>query len=100
MFGDLMGNMEEKQAELKNKLSQFVLQETVGGITITGNAAREITNVSIDDELIENKEKEEIEDLVVVCINNLLKKIEQEEGKASQNLINDILPGMSGLFGK
>lgn len=95
-----MGNMEEKQAELKNKLSQVVLQETVGGITITGNAAREITNVSIDDALIENKEKEEIEDLVVVCLNNLLKKIEQEEGKASQSLINDILPGMSGLFGK
>lgn len=97
MFGDMMGNMEEKQKEMQQKLQTIELSENVEGITITANAAREILNISIADTL---EDKEEIEDLLVVAMNNILSKISEEEAKESQKMISNMLPpGMGGLFG-
>lgn len=100
MFGDLMGNMEEKQKMMKEKLQSIELEEIVEGISISGNGAREIENIAIDAKYLSPENKEELEDLLLVAFNNLLEKIAVEEAKASQNMINDMLPpGMEGLFG-
>lgn len=99
MFGDLMGNMQEKQDELKSKLSSIPVAEKLEGILIEGNAAREITNISIDDSYCTPERKEELEDLLSVAVNNFVQKVAEEEAKASQSMINDLLPGMGGLFG-
>lgn len=95
-----MGNMEEKQLEMKKKLQAVTLSETLEGITITGNGAREIVNISIDEKHQSPENKEELEDLLVVTMNNLLIKIGEEEAKESQSMISQMLPpGMSGMFG-
>ena len=100
MFGDLMGNMEEKQLEMKKKLQAISIEENLEGITITGNGAREITNISIDEKYQTPDHREELEDLLVVAMNNLLDKIGEEEAKESQNMISQMLPpGMGGMFG-
>ncbi|MFT6338225.1 MAG: DNA-binding protein YbaB [Halioglobus sp.] len=100
MLGDLMGNMEEKQLEMKKKLQAITLSETLEGITVTGNGAREIVNISIDEKYQSPENKEELEDLLLVAINNLLEKIGEEEAKESQSMISQMLPpGMSGMFG-
>ena len=100
MLGDLMGNMEEKQLEMKKKLQAVMISETLEGITITGNGAREIVNISIDEKYQTPENKEELEDLLLVAINNLLEKIGEEEAKESQSMISQMLPpGMAGMFG-
>ena len=100
MFGDLMGNMEEKQNAMKAKLQAIQIQENLEGIDLSGNGAREILNISIDKAYFDPEKKEELEDLLVVAFNNLLEKIAVEEAKESQNMISQILPpGMEGLFG-
>lgn len=100
MFGDLMGNMEEKQKAMKEKLEAIQIDETLEGIKISGNGAREITNISIDESYLSADKKEEIEDLLLVAFNNILEKISVEEAKESQNMISQMLPpGMEGLFG-
>ncbi|MEM9549025.1 MAG: YbaB/EbfC family nucleoid-associated protein [Bacteroidota bacterium] len=100
MFGDLMGNMEEKQKAMKDKLQAIHITEKQEGITIEGNGAREILNIEIDDEYFSPDRKEELEDLLLVAINNLQQKIAAEEAKESQNMISQMLPpGMEGLFG-
>lgn len=99
MFGDLMGNMEEKQLEMKKKLQEITLEENLEGITITANAAREILNVSIDNKFQNEDNLEELEDLLVVAMNNLLAKIGDEEAKESQSMISQMMPpGMGNLF--
>lgn len=101
MFGDLMGNMEEQQKAMQEKLSQIILSEETDGIKIEGTAVREITNISIDNQYFDADRKEELEDLLIVTLNNLIEKMGVEEAKASQSMINDLLPpGMSGLFGQ
>lgn len=101
MLGNLMGNMEEKQHEMKEKLSKIELSDTTEGIEIKANAAREILNINIEDQYFDLERKEELEELMMVAINNVLDKIAIEEAKASQSMINDMLPpGMAGLFGQ
>lgn len=95
-----MGNMEEQQKAMQEKLAQIELTEETEGITLTANAARELLNITIDEQYFDPERKEELEDLLLVTFNNLLQKVSIEEAKASQSMINDILPpGMSGLFG-
>ena len=98
MLGDLMGNMQEKQKAMQDQLSQIQVEEKTEGLTITANAAREILNIDIDPELL--NDKEQLEDLLVVSFNRLLEKIAAKEGEMSQKMISDLLPpGMEGLFG-
>jgi len=100
MFGDLMGNMEEKQKAMKEKLEAIQISESLEGVKIEGNGAREILNISINEEYFNPERKEELEDLLLVAFNNILGKIAVEEAKESQNMISQMLPpGMEGLFG-
>ena len=100
MFGDLMGNMEEKQKAMREKLQTIEITETLEGVTIKGNGAREILNISIDEAYLVSDRKEELEDILLVAMNNLLLKITEAEAKESQNMISQMLPpGMDGLFG-
>ena len=100
MFGDLMGNMEETQNAMKAKLQTIEIEEVLEGIKLKGNGAREILNISINEEYLNSEKKEELEDLLLVAFNNLLGKISVEEAKESQSMISQMLPpGMEGLFG-
>lgn len=100
MFGDLMGNMQEKQAELQKKLKTVVISEEIEGIKVEANALREILNISLPENLTQSTDKEELEDLLIVAINNVLTKAAEEEAKQSQSLLSDLLPpGMGNLLG-
>jgi DNA-binding protein YbaB len=98
MFGDLMGDMVKKQEELKVKLAQVIVEENIDGIHITANAAREILNITIEDEAI-LQDKEQLEDLLVVAMNRINNKISENEVLESQKLLSDIMPsGLGNLF--
>ena len=93
-----MGNMQEKQDEMRQKLAQIEIIEDSNGIRVTANAAREILNVEVDAEIL--SDKEQLEDLLVVTMNKVMAKIAEVEAGESQKMISDMLPpGMSGLFG-
>ena len=93
-----MGNMQEKQKVMQEKLAAITVQAKSEGLIITANAAKEILNVEIDSSLLEDKEQ--LEDLLVVTMNRLLTQIAEKEAELSQQMINDLLPpGMEGLFG-
>ena len=101
MFGDLMGNVEKQQAEMQKMLAGIHIEEKLEGITITANAARKIINVSFEESFLKNTDKEELEDLMLTCMNRLMEKITETEASASQKMMQEILPpGFSELFGK
>ena len=105
MFGDLMGNMEERQKELKSKLAEMIVEAEAGdgAIKVTANANREIVNISINKDALDWDDQEQVEDIVMVAVNRVLEKAAKKEAEESQNLIKDMLPpgfcGMSDLFG-
>jgi len=67
MFGDLMSNMQKQQEELQKKLKTLSVDTFYEGVRITGNATKEVTNISVDNELMDDKEM--LEDLLLVTFN-------------------------------
>ncbi len=104
MFGDLLGNMEEKQAKMKEALSSIQVESEAGdgAIKITANANREILNIAIDKAKIDLSETEELEDLLVVTLNRVLTSAAEKEAEEGQKLMKDMIPpglgGISDLF--
>ncbi|MBP7272602.1 MAG: YbaB/EbfC family nucleoid-associated protein [Saprospiraceae bacterium] len=98
MFGDI----EAKQKELQQKLTTITVTADAadGAVTVTANAARAIVNISIDTTKIDVSDKEQLEDLLVVAINNALEKAAIKEASESKKLLSDIMPpGLEGMFG-
>lgn len=104
MFGDMKGMMaklQEAQAkieETKNRLNTiFVDGESGNGkVVVTATANREIKNIAIDNELLNNKE--ELEDYLIIALNDAIKKAndinEAELAAAAKDGMPDI-PGMN-----
>lgn len=99
MFGDLMGNLEQQQAEMHKKMATITVDVTVEGITITGNATKQISNIAIDPELLEPGNKEMLEDLILTCVNRFIEKAAKIEAAEAQKLMQDMLPpGFGDMF--
>jgi DNA-binding YbaB/EbfC family protein len=103
MFGDLFGNVEQQQEEMRKKLAEVTVTADAGGgaVTVTANANREILDVKIDKSKLDWEDLEEVQDLLVAAVNNALEKAMVEEQAETQKLISQMLPpGMGGLFGR
>lgn len=99
MFGDLMGNLEQQQAEMHKKMQQIPVEIKVEGITISGNAARQVTNVALSNELIQANDKEMIEDVLLSAFNRFIEQATIVEANETKNLMSDMLPpGFENLF--
>ena len=102
MFGKLMGNMKDKQEEMKARLANEILEVEVedGALQVKANANREITDITIDREKINVNEPEQLEDMLVVAINQVLDIAAEREAAEAQSMIKDMMPpGLGGLFG-
>ncbi|MFV8225698.1 YbaB/EbfC family nucleoid-associated protein [Christiangramia aquimixticola] len=103
MFGDMMGMMnklkeaQEKVEATKKRLDTVLIDEQSGDgllkVTITAN--REVKNISVDEQLL--ADKEQLEDYLVLTMNKAIKKAteinEAEIGSAAKDGMPDI-PGM------
>jgi DNA-binding protein YbaB len=99
MLDDLMGNLEKQQAEIQKKLSAIVIEVKQEGLTITGNAAKKVTNVLISNELIDSQDIEMLEDLLVTSINRFIEDAQKAEANETQSMMNEMLPpGFGDLF--
>jgi hypothetical protein len=102
MLGDLFGDMEEQQKELRKKLAGILVEAEVenGAIAVEANANRQLTRISIQAELLNAEEAERLEDLLLVAINRVLEKAEEKEQEEIQKGLKDMLPpGLEGLLG-
>lgn len=100
MFGDLFGNLEGQQKALREELKKknIKVSEAGGMITIEGNAAREILNVSIDNQLLAPEHREELEDRLVLAFNALVTKAAEEESRHMQAALKNMMPGFGDLL--
>jgi nucleoid-associated protein EbfC len=103
MFGDLFGNVQQQQEEMKKKLATIsvVGESGDGAVKVTANANREILDISIDKSKLDWDDQEQVQDLVLAAVNNALEKAMVKEQAEAQKLISQMMPpGMSGLFGQ
>ncbi|MBK8347796.1 MAG: YbaB/EbfC family nucleoid-associated protein [Saprospiraceae bacterium] len=99
MFGDLMGNLEQQQAEMQKKLAEIPVEIKMDGITITGNATKQITNILLDAELVKGNDKEMLEDLLLAAFNRFMESAVKLEADAAQKLMSELMPpGFEDMF--
>ena len=102
MFGDLFGNVQQQQEEMKKKLATITVvgEAGDGAVKVTASANREILDISIDKSKLDWDDVEQVQDLLLAAVNNALEKASVEEQAEAQKLISGMIPpGMSGLFG-
>ncbi|HMQ06304.1 MAG TPA: YbaB/EbfC family nucleoid-associated protein [Saprospiraceae bacterium] len=98
MFNHWFGALEDKQNSIKKELRSEKIHFVMNGLAIEATADRVITNIQIDPALMEDREQ--LEDLMVVTMNEVLKKISEKETEISQRMLKDMIPpGFDSLFG-
>lgn len=85
--------MQKKQKELESK--EFEFSSNGGAIKIKMLGSKEVTSLEIDEELIDKDEKEMLQDMLMVAINEAISKIDEEiEGVMGSVTGGMKIPGM------
>ncbi len=103
MFGDMMGMMnkiketQEKVEVTKERLKTVLIDEqsSDGLLKVTITATREIRNISISDELLEDKEQ--LEDYLVLTLNKAITKASEINEAELAAVAKDGMPDIPGL---
>lgn len=103
MFGDMMGMMnkiketQQKVEETKKRLDTVTLEEASsdGLLKVTITANREIKNISVADELLEDKEQ--LEDYLVLTLNKAITKATNVNEAELGAVAKEGMPDISGL---
>lgn len=102
MLDNLMGNLANKQEEIKKKLKDAIIEADIqdGAIRVKVNADKEILNISIDDQKLDMSDKDQVEDLLITVLNNAMNQAKEKEQELSGSMLGDLLPpGLGNLFG-
>lgn len=93
----MMKQAQKIQKEMMSSKAQIDNTEFEGKssfVTVKLKGTKEIVNIKIDSESIEKDEIEMLEDMIVVAINDAMKKIDNE----IENKMGKYTQGMPGLF--
>lgn len=95
--------MQGKAAEMQERLAKLHVEGTAGGgmVSVTATGQQKVLNMSIDQSLLDDGDKEMLEDLVVAAVNQALEKAKAAAAEEMAKLTGDInLPGMQDMMAK
>ncbi|MFZ4797458.1 MAG: YbaB/EbfC family nucleoid-associated protein [Bacteroidia bacterium] len=98
MFGKL-GEAKQKAEEMKLKLEAISVEGNAQGVKVIANANKKITAISIDSTLLNPENKEQIEDLLLVAIDNAMDQAENISAAEMRAMMGGMMPGLGNLFG-
>jgi hypothetical protein len=94
----LLKQANKMKAQLQKEMAKLAEQEFSvtkgGGIKVAMLGNRELVEVSIEDDLFEKENKEMIETMIILAINELLEKISSEE----ERINTEVTGGSQGMF--
>ncbi len=96
MMGQL-GNMQEMMQQSKARLEEMMVSVESNGIQIECTASKKVKNISIAQSLMDEGDKEQLEDLLIAALNKAMEqadaKAQEEAQKVQQSLFPGGLPG-------
>ena len=78
----------------KNEIDNKIYEGKSSFVTVKVKGTKEIVEIKIDNEKIENDEIEMLQDILVVAFNDAMKKIDKE----TEEKLGKYTQGMPGLF--
>ena len=86
--------MQKDMMSAKNEIDNKIYEGKSSFVTVKVKGTKEIVEIKIDNEKIENDEIEMLQDILVVAINDAMKKIDKE----TEEKLGKYTQGMPGLF--
>ena len=93
----MMKQAQKLQKEMmseKETIDKMEFEEKNSFVTVKANGKKEILEVKIDNEQLDKDDIEMLQDIIIVAMNNLFKKIDAETEKR----LGKYTQGMPGLF--
>ena len=92
----LKRQLDAKRSELKAlEEKEFTASAGGGAVEVTVSGKREVTKVSLSEEVVDPDDIEMLEDLIVAATNEALRKVEEE----SAAVMSKLTGGLGGLGG-
>lgn len=105
-FASLMKNaqqLQSKMAEMQQKLGSVQVEGTAGGgmVTVTAGGHQQILSCRIDPTLLEQLDREMLEELIVAASNQALEKAKLAAAEKLQELTGGLpIPGIGEMMSK
>lgn len=94
-----MGEMKTKMEEAKTRLDTITVIGEAQGVRVTLTGNKGFSSIDIDQSLVDQADKEQLEDLIAVAFQNAVEKAENVATSEMSAVSQDILPGMPpGMF--
>lgn len=85
--------MQKKQKEVEDKV--FEVSSNGGAIVVTIQGNKTILGIKLDEDLIDKDNKDMLEEMIVIAVNEAIKKVDGEMSKAINSATGGMkIPGM------
>ncbi len=98
MFGKL-GEAKQKAEEMKLKLEAITVEGNAQGVRVIANANKKIITINIAPELLNPANKEQLEDLLMLAIEQAMNQAENISAAEMRAMMGGMMPGLVNLFG-
>ena len=95
-----MGKLQEakqKMEDVKDKLDQIIVVGEAQGIKVSLTANKLVTNIDIPQMILDDGDKDQVEDLLILALNRGLENAENVAQSEGASLMKGILPNIPGL---
>lgn len=91
-MSEMVGQMQEKAKEMQEQAKNVVFTAKAGGglVEVTANGAGEVTDLNIDDTLMDDKESLQI--LLISAMNDVTKMIEDNKKSQAMGMMGGMNP--------
>ena len=95
-----MGKLQEaqqKMEEVKSKLDQITVIGEAQGVRVSLNGNKVVTNIDIPQMILDDGDKDQIEDLLILALNKGLENAENVAQSEGASAMKGMLPNIPGL---
>ena len=97
MVRKMQEDMQTKQAELEAR--EYDIAVGGGVVSMKMNGKKEVLSVHISPEVVDEDDMETLEDLIVACVNEGIKKVDTVSAEEMEKITGALnIPGLPGLF--
>jgi hypothetical protein len=99
MFDKLM-QAQQKAGEIKQRLDAVTVTGTAEGgkITVTANGNKVVQSVTISGDLLQDADKEQLEELLVIAINKAMEQADSAGKGEMAAMTKEMFGGLGGMF--
>ncbi|MFD1019342.1 YbaB/EbfC family nucleoid-associated protein [Thalassobacillus hwangdonensis] len=89
-----MQKMQKKMMKAQDELHEMVFEATAGGgmVKVVANGKKEITDVQIDEEVVDPDDVDMLQDLILAATNDVLKQVDDK----TNDTMGQFTKGMPG----